>query len=163
MKIGNVAFTCIRLHGATTSICVWERGEREGTVACMWHATKQSCTENSLVSSMVNFLCNAATNWATVESHAHPHAHTLTQVEEHSHSDTHIQTYIQADTFIELQSDGNNDTDNESCSNMCPLWVATSLLLLLCRQQQWRNQLASTARRGTPFKVAPAGNKRTSN
>lgn len=150
MKIGNVAFLCIRLHGATTSVsmCVWER---EGTVACMWHATKQSCTENALVSSMVNFLCNAATNWATDESHAHTHTHT--QVEEHSYTHIHIHTNVHANRDIHRVAVRRQQWHWQwKLQQHVPIVNATSLLLL-CRQQQWRNQLASTSRRGPPFKV----------
>lgn len=163
MKFGNVAFTCIRLvHGATTSVClcVCERV----SMHCRLHVACHQAVMHRKFSCQFNgqfFMqrCNKLSHrWITC---THPHTHT--QVEEHSHTHMHIQMNIQTDTCIELQSDGNNDTDNESCSNMCPLWVATSLLLLLCGQQQWRNQPASTPRRGTPFKVAAAGNKRTSN
>lgn len=150
MKIGNVAFLCIRLHGATTSVsmCVWGRGKGLSPACGM---PPSSHAQKMLLS--VQWSIFYATLQQTEPQMNHMHTHTHTQVEEHSYTHIHMHTNVHANRDIHRVAVRRQQWHWQwKLQQHVPIVNATSLLLL-CRQQQWRNQLASTPRRGTPFKV----------
>lgn len=164
MKIGNVAFLCIRLHGATTSVsmCVWGRGKGLSPACGMppsSHAQKMLLS----VQWSIFYATLQQTEPQMNHMHTHTHTHIFRSKNIHIHTYIYIQMYMQTETFIELQSGGNNDTDNESCSNMCPLWMQHRCY---CCAGSNNDEISLRAHQGVArlSKYAvPAANKRTSN